>query len=62
MANPTDEHVEPPAGSAWPAVDPDTAVKLLLHEAERLALQARLASQTAPVDDSILRDLSPLGR
>ena len=47
------------AATAWPTLDPDVAVTLLLREAEQLALDA---SRHSPVDESLLRDLSPLGR
>jgi hypothetical protein len=48
---------DPLEGLAWPTVDPDLAVSLMLQEIQLLMLNG----QALP-DDPSIRDLSPLGR
>jgi hypothetical protein len=52
-----------PVCLAWPA-DPEAAVSLMLSEAELLRVAAVTASATLPplASESVLRDLSPLGK
>jgi hypothetical protein len=45
-------------GLAWPTIDPSLAVSLLLQEAELQRIQSRPPHQ----DETLTRDLSPLGR
>ena len=48
---------------AWPNVDPDVAVLMLVQEAELLVMHvATQIPVPATADDAVIRDLSPLGR